>query len=401
MSEKLELLESVTFTEDPSISSQHHEQQQQQHQHQQQQQQHNINISVEEISITNATNTSLEDITGGGRAGEMAGVRDPLCAQDTERDVDASELPVDTPRTEDTLALNLHSERSVISLARGASEERSLGGGGGGERRVKRKEGDDGGGRGGGVQSLSPKKSLHKQGSLSRSSLRGSGGGIDSVVITTSGGHGADSTRGGVATAAGAPPALPPAPHPSASSRPSRHHHPATANETLIRVGDIVASLLPLQVFPEGGSRPPRAPTLHECAVIVRHLKQLGDQRSEELRKLKADLRDLLDSNKWSPDAFLLARAYVADLAKAENDQQLQQQQQQQPQQQSTSLPRIELRQRTKRLPSDAYVPVKEEMTLPALSQIMPGNKIAERKKRTQILQKARLHQKVPEATGL
>ena len=152
-----------------------------------------------------------------------------------------------------------------------------------------------------------------------------------------------------------------------------------------------------MQVYPEGGSRPPRAPTLHECAVIVRHLKQVGDQRSDELRKLKADLRDLLDSNKWSPDAFLLARAYVADLTRAEAEQQQQQQQQQQ----TTSLPRIELRQRTKRLPSDAYVPVKEEMTLPALSQIMPGNKIAERKKRTQILQKARLHHKVPEATGL
>ena len=29
--------------------------------------------------------------------------------------------------------------------------------------------------------------------------------------------------------------------------------------------------------------------------------------------QIKADLRDILYSHKWTPDAYLLARAYVAD----------------------------------------------------------------------------------------
>ena len=383
MSEKLELLESVTFTEDTSLS--------------QQQQQHNIDISIEEISITNATNISMEDVVESGRGGGGVGVGGYGGGnQDTERDQDLSELPVDTPRTEDTFALNLHSNRSMGSLVRGVSEDRvgaSLetgrgGGVGGGAAKglrgaLLKKNSHQSmeiitGREAGGSKSLSPKKSFDRD--ASRPNLRGSGGEVDGGSGRGGGGRGGASTR-----------TTDPLTASPSFRRPAKV---SSANETLIQVGEILASLLPLQVYPEGGGRAARAPTLQECSIIVRHLKQVGDDRADELRKLKVDLRDLLDSNKWSPDAFLLARAYVADLTAAE---QLQQQQQHQ----TTSLPRIELRQRTKRVPSDAYVPVKEEMTLPALSQIMPGNKNSERKKRTQILQKARLHQKVPEATGL
>jgi len=34
---------------------------------------------------------------------------------------------------------------------------------------------------------------------------------------------------------------------------------------------------------------------------------------SFQLKQLKLDLRDVLYSHKWTPDAFLLARAYILD----------------------------------------------------------------------------------------
>ena len=56
-----------------------------------------------------------------------------------------------------------------------------------------------------------------------------------------------------------------------------------------------------------------------------------------QLNQLKSDLRDVLYSHKWTPDAYLLAKAYVAeDDAKeaAERDR----------------LPKIQLRQQTRKL---------------------------------------------------
>ena len=32
-----------------------------------------------------------------------------------------------------------------------------------------------------------------------------------------------------------------------------------------------------------------------------------------QLNQLKSDLRDVLYSHKWTPDAYLLAKAYIAD----------------------------------------------------------------------------------------
>ena len=59
-----------------------------------------------------------------------------------------------------------------------------------------------------------------------------------------------------------------------------------------------------------GNSRPP---TLDECETIIKHLQAANNQQSHELDRIKADLRDVLYSHKWTPDAFLLARAYVVD----------------------------------------------------------------------------------------
>ncbi len=56
-----------------------------------------------------------------------------------------------------------------------------------------------------------------------------------------------------------------------------------------------------------------RPPTLAEAERMITYLQQTSNQQSHELQQIKADLRDVLYSHKWTPDAFLLARAYVAE----------------------------------------------------------------------------------------
>ena len=56
----------------------------------------------------------------------------------------------------------------------------------------------------------------------------------------------------------------------------------------------------------------PKAPTLEECEAIIQELHKKSRQQAHELLQIKADLRDVLYSHKWTPDAFLMARAYVS-----------------------------------------------------------------------------------------
>ena len=56
-----------------------------------------------------------------------------------------------------------------------------------------------------------------------------------------------------------------------------------------------------------------RPPTLAECEGLIQHLQATNSQQNHELQQIKADLRDVLYSHKWTPDAFLLARAYVTN----------------------------------------------------------------------------------------
>ncbi len=44
----------------------------------------------------------------------------------------------------------------------------------------------------------------------------------------------------------------------------------------------------------------------------IKHIQLTNTQQRHELEQIKADLRDVLYSHKWTPDAFLLARAYVS-----------------------------------------------------------------------------------------
>lgn len=52
---------------------------------------------------------------------------------------------------------------------------------------------------------------------------------------------------------------------------------------------------------------------LADSKTMIGHLQMVNRQQKHELQQIKADLRDVLYSHRWTPDAFLLARAYVAD----------------------------------------------------------------------------------------
>ncbi|KAF6018764.1 CCDC74B [Bugula neritina] len=121
-----------------------------------------------------------------------------------------------------------------------------------------------------------------------------------------------------------------------------------------------------------------RRPNQEELEKIINHLHRANQQQESELTKVKSDLKEVLYSHKWTPDAYLLAKAYVAaDGAPEETD----------------ILPKLQMRSTTRKLPDIAYIS-RDNVSLPALKNTM-GTKAVERRKRTQILQKARLHKEV------
>ncbi|XP_070573411.1 coiled-coil domain-containing protein 74B-like isoform X2 [Ptychodera flava] len=144
-----------------------------------------------------------------------------------------------------------------------------------------------------------------------------------------------------------------------------------------IAVEALNPSMDPLQVRPKAGM--PRPPTLEECELIIRHLQRQNDKQSHELMRLKADLKDVLYSHKWTPDAYLLAKAYVAE--EGENPHS------------SGKLPKIALKGQSRKLPEAAFQ-AREHVSLPALKQTM-GNKVVERKKRMDGLKKQRQRNEV------
>lgn len=121
--------------------------------------------------------------------------------------------------------------------------------------------------------------------------------------------------------------------------------------------------------------------SLAECQAIIRHLQQVNERQAHELEQLKSDLRDVLYSHKWTPDAYLLAKAYIAEDDKKDDDAVS-----------KSSLPKIPLKHQTRKLPEVAYI--RDTVSLPALKQTV-GNRAVERRKRTQILQKAKLRKEI------
>ncbi|XP_033628267.1 uncharacterized protein LOC117290813 [Asterias rubens] len=137
----------------------------------------------------------------------------------------------------------------------------------------------------------------------------------------------------------------------------------------------VPVSMNPLQV--QGPNDPhPRVPTMAECEVIISHLQDCSDRQSLELSRLKSDLKDVLYSHKWTPDAYLLAKAYVAEDDPSAGD---------------GKLPRISLKNQSKKLPEAAFS--QNSFSLPPLTQTM-GNKVAERQKRVDAVKRARQQRK-------
>jgi hypothetical protein len=136
----------------------------------------------------------------------------------------------------------------------------------------------------------------------------------------------------------------------------------------------VPVSMNPLQVQGPTDTQP-RAPTLEECEVIIRHLQEHSDRQSLELSQLKSDLKDVLYSHKWTPDAYLLAKAYVAEDDQSAGD---------------GKLPRISLKNQTKKIPDSAFN--QNSFSLPPLTQTM-GNKVVERQKRVEAVKRARQQQ--------
>ncbi|KAK6190643.1 hypothetical protein SNE40_002462 [Patella caerulea] len=121
--------------------------------------------------------------------------------------------------------------------------------------------------------------------------------------------------------------------------------------------------------------------TQSEYQGIIRHLQQVNEKQSHELESLKSDLRDVLYSHKWTPDAYLLAKAYVAEDDSKDSKTS------------KSALPRIPLKHPTRKLPDLAYVQ-RDNVSLPALKHTV-SNKATERQKRTQVIQKARLREEL------
>eukprot|EP00731_Ephydatia_muelleri_P023525 Em0015g1108a len=63
--------------------------------------------------------------------------------------------------------------------------------------------------------------------------------------------------------------------------------------------------------------------TLQEYESIIKRLQGKLDQKTHELTQIKADLRDVLYSHKWTPDAYLMARAYISDESEVDTKRQV------------------------------------------------------------------------------
>nr|XP_054748976.1 uncharacterized protein LOC129254538 [Lytechinus pictus] len=132
-------------------------------------------------------------------------------------------------------------------------------------------------------------------------------------------------------------------------------------------------SLNPLQVQAAGDPHP-RPPTLEECSQIIRHMKDSHERQGQELNRIKSDLKDVLYSHKWTPDAYLMAKAYIADEQNVAGD---------------AKLPKIALRNPTRKLPEGAFSVTRDSFSLPPLTHTM-GNRYSDRQKRVEAVKRAR-----------
>ncbi|XP_036385890.1 coiled-coil domain-containing protein 74A [Megalops cyprinoides] len=141
--------------------------------------------------------------------------------------------------------------------------------------------------------------------------------------------------------------------------------------------GGLITSLQPLRIH-SGPSRPPRAPTLQECEVIIRQLYNANSLQSQEIQRVKAVLRDIVFSKKITPETYIMTKAYLADGTRTEE---------------AERFPKLPLKPLQQRLVG-SQVGVAERVVLPALKQSV-GSSVAERQRRTQAVQRGRLRRTV------
>lgn len=126
----------------------------------------------------------------------------------------------------------------------------------------------------------------------------------------------------------------------------------------------------------------PRSPTLVECKAIIKHQSETNKRQEQELSKLKSDLNDALYSDKWTPDAYLLAKSYVTDDVPTNTRHNTPA---------SRSLPRLNSREQAHsgRLAAGRMHVVHDSVSLPVLRP-NGGANVADRKRRQQALVRGR-----------
>lgn len=118
--------------------------------------------------------------------------------------------------------------------------------------------------------------------------------------------------------------------------------------------------------------------TLQEYESVIKRLQVKLDQKAHELTQIKADLRDVLYSHKWTPDAYLMARAYVSDETEADAKGTIT----------KTELPDISNSTAPPReMVEKAYQRITESLALPALLPKVPVT-VADRKRKAHRMQK-------------
>ncbi|XP_053480876.1 coiled-coil domain-containing protein 74A isoform X2 [Ictalurus furcatus] len=137
-----------------------------------------------------------------------------------------------------------------------------------------------------------------------------------------------------------------------------------------------IMSLLPLRIR-DGSSHPPRTPTLQECEAMIGQLYNANTLQCQELLRVKAVLRDLLNRKKLSPEVCNLTKTYLADNTSGE----------------WTHIPKLSLKTLPK-IQHQTQVIVREKVIFPVIRQSLSSN-LTERQKRAQDVHKRRLRRAI------
>ncbi|KAK9532734.1 hypothetical protein VZT92_010106 [Zoarces viviparus] len=154
-----------------------------------------------------------------------------------------------------------------------------------------------------------------------------------------------------------------------------QHHGPDVKGGLIASLQPLrihIASLQPLRIH-RNRSRPPRAPTLQECEVIIRELNNANSLQSQEIIRVKALLRDIVLSKEITPENYILTKTYLVDGTRKSSE--------------DKKFPKLGLQTKTPG-PSPSGV------VLPALKQSLSST-IAERQRRTRAVQRDRFKRTV------